>query len=230
MELFWRYNQVSLLRFWKVVGILPEKLLEEISNAMSLGEIVEGIRPEKLFCCRFTYWSEGMERMSEGRFPLRPLEWRLRILRESSFPRLFSGIEPLNPAPGRWISMTLVPFWLQVTPAQDVQIGVDSLQFSLGACGTLEKNSRRACLSEFKSASIRPKRDTVKLSRTNGTAWNWNFIGACLVWTVKWRQVVVPSSDLSCSSFLLGSALEDNDKVLANHIAKNDKIVQTSKS
>ena len=89
MELFWRYNQVSLLRFWKVVGILPEKLLEEISNAMSLGEIVEGIRPEKLFCCRFTYWSEGMERMSEGRFPLRPLEWRLRILRESRFPLSF---------------------------------------------------------------------------------------------------------------------------------------------
>lgn len=65
---------MSLLRFCKVGGILPEKLLEEMSNATSLGEIEEGIRPEKLFFCRFTYWSEGIERMSEGRFPLRPLE------------------------------------------------------------------------------------------------------------------------------------------------------------
>lgn len=114
-------------------------------------------------------------------------------------------MEPLNPAPGRWISMTLVPFWLQVTPAHEVQIGVDSLQFNLGACGTLEKNSRRTCLSEFKSATIRPERDTMKLSRTNGAAWNWNFIDACLVW----RQVIIPNSGLSCSSSLLGSALED---------------------
>lgn len=102
-------------------------------------------------------------------------------MREWSFPRLFSGMEPLKPAPGRWMLTTLVSFWLQVTPAQEVQIGVDSLQFNLGACGTFEKNSRRACLSEFKSATIRPKRDIMKLSRTNEAALNWNFIGSCLV-------------------------------------------------
>jgi len=43
---------------------------------------------------------------------------------------------------------------------------------------------------------------------------HWFFFG------VKWRQVMVPSSDLSCSSSLLGSALENYGKVLADHMEK----------
>lgn len=54
--------------------MFPEKELKEISNATSLGETEEGIRPEKLFFCRCTNWSEGIERMLEGKFPPRPLE------------------------------------------------------------------------------------------------------------------------------------------------------------
>lgn len=72
--MFCKYNQVSLLRFTNTGGIVPEKELKAISNATSLGETKKGIGPEKLFCWRCTYWSEGMERISEGRFPPRPLE------------------------------------------------------------------------------------------------------------------------------------------------------------
>jgi len=35
--------------------------------------------------------------------------------------------------------------------------------------------------------------------------------------------VIVPSSDLSCSSSLLGSALKNHGKVLADHMAEKDK-------
>ena len=94
---------------------------------------------------------------------------------------VFSGMEPLSPVPGSWMPMTRVLFELQITPIHEVQIGAVSLQFNLGGCGTLEENSRSACLSEFKSATIKPKRDSVKHSRTKGKTENWNFIGACLV-------------------------------------------------
>jgi len=38
---------------------------------------------------------------------------------------------------------------------------------------------------------------------------------------------MVPSSDLSCSSSLLGSALENYGKVLADHMAEKDKNVES---
>lgn len=37
---------------------------------------------------------EARERISDGRFPLRPLDRRLRTVRASSFTRVFDGIVP----------------------------------------------------------------------------------------------------------------------------------------
>ena len=101
--------------------------------------------------------------------------------------------------------MTRVPFKLQVTPIHEVQIEVESFQLSLGACGTVEANSKRACLSEFKSATIKLKRDSMELRRTSATIENCNFMGACLFCL---RQVIVPISDLNCASSFPGLALE----------------------
>jgi len=95
---------------------------------------------------------------------------------------VFSGIEPVNPMPGRWMPTTRVWFELQVTPTHEVQIEEDSFQLSLGACGTAEANSNRACRSEFKSAAdiIKPKRDSVEINKTRETLENCNFM-SCLV-------------------------------------------------
>lgn len=155
---------------------------------MSFEEIEEGIRPVKLLCWRLTYWSEGIDRMLDGRFPLSSFEWRLRILRESSFPRLLLfGMVPFNPIPGRWMLMTLVSFWLQVMPIHEVQTGVELFQFNLKACGRVKENSRREFLSEIKSARVKLKRDDMMLRKSNGTMKNWNLIDdACLVINVLW--------------------------------------------
>jgi hypothetical protein len=94
--------------------------------------------------------------------------------------------------------MTRVPFELQVTPIHEVQIEEELFQFSLGACGTAEANSNRACRSEFKSAAatIKPKRESREINREKATTIeNCNFI-SCLVTT----QGFVPSFELNCSS------------------------------
>lgn len=121
---------------------------------------------------------------------------------------VFSGMDPVNPIPGRWIPVTRVPFELQVTPTHEVQIEAESLfQLSLGACGTEEANSKRACLSEFKSdASIKLKRDSVEVNRTRAAIENSNFI-SCLVQNP--RQVVIPSCELKFSASFTGLVFEN---------------------
>ena len=95
-----------------------------------------------------------MEGISEGRFPVRALDRRLRILRASSVPKVLGGMEPKSPTPGRWRPITRVPFELQVIPTQVLQIGVEAFQLSFRIWGTAAANLRRACISVFRSAVI----------------------------------------------------------------------------
>lgn len=62
-----------------------------------------------------------MEGISEGRFPLRWLDRRLRSLRASSFPIVLAGMGPDSPTPGRWMPITLVPSSLHEMPTQELQ-------------------------------------------------------------------------------------------------------------
>lgn len=106
------------------------KVLNERSRTVSLGEKEVGMPPEKLLCWRKSNCREGMDRISEGRFPLRRLERRLRTLKASNFPRMLAGMGPTSPTPGSRSSSTRVPSGLQVMPTQDEQIGVTALQLS----------------------------------------------------------------------------------------------------
>lgn len=87
----------------------------------------------------------------------------------------------MRPTPGRWIAMTLVLFELHVTPTHELQTGAESFQLSLRACGILEANSKRACLSEFRSAITKTQKDSKKLNKSSTEIEEWNFMDACLV-------------------------------------------------
>jgi hypothetical protein len=63
-------------------------------------------------------------------------------------------MEPYSPIAGIWMAITRDPFELQVTPTQELQIGAPEFQLSFRAGGTAAAKSRRACLSDFKSAII----------------------------------------------------------------------------
>lgn len=95
---------------------------------------------------------EGRERISDGRTPLRKLDLRLRDVSASSLPRVLAGIGPLNPAPGSRSEMTRVPSDEHVTPIQEVQTDELAFQLSFLPWGTAAVKSRRACLSELRSA------------------------------------------------------------------------------
>lgn len=70
---------------------------------------------------------------------------------------LWAGMEPRSPTAGIWMPITLEPFKLQVTPTQELQTGVEEFQLSFRACGIAAAKSRRACVSDFRSATIRGK-------------------------------------------------------------------------
>lgn len=141
---------------------------------------------------------------------------------------LLSGIEPVSPNPGRWTRVTRVPSELQVTPTQDVQTAAESFQLSLGACRTLEANSYRACLSELRSATIKPKRDSLKLRMKSAKVKDWSVMGALFGAEVK--QMVFPRSELSCSSLFPGLVLKNYDNSLADHAQSQNYATSYSKT
>lgn len=106
--------------------------------------------------------------MSEGSFPLRRFDRRLRTLRASNFPRVLAGIGPTSPTPGSRRERTRVPPLVQLMPTQDVQAGVAGFQLSFGSWGTAAANARSACLSEFKSPSAKGRR--VSMTKINGSS------------------------------------------------------------
>lgn len=131
------------------------KELYERSKTFSLCEKEAGIGPEKLLCWRKRYWREESEVISTGRFPLSRFARRLIILKESSFPKVFSGSGPVSPTPGSRTATTWARSSLQVMPTQDEHIGVAGLQLIFGPWGTAEAKARRACLSESRSPRVR---------------------------------------------------------------------------
>jgi len=104
------------------------KELNERSKTLSWEEKVVGMAPVKLLRWRKRNCREGREGISEGRFPLRRLERRLRTLRASNFPRVLAGIGPTSPTPGSRREATRVPSEVHLMPTQDVQIEVAGFQ------------------------------------------------------------------------------------------------------
>ena len=117
--------------------------------------------------------------MSAGRFPLSRLERRLIIFTASSLPSVLDGMVPTSPTPGSRTLTTRVLFSLQVMPTQDVQTEVDGFHIRFRRCGTALAKSRRACLSELRSAIARGKRIIVT-KRKDATEVEWNFMESCL--------------------------------------------------
>lgn len=111
-------------------GISPVKALKERSTTLSWGEREEGRSPERLLLCRLMVWREGRMSTSDGKFPLRRLDLRLRAVSASSFPKVLAGIGPKSPVPGSRRAITRVGFLEQVIPTQEVQIGELAVQFS----------------------------------------------------------------------------------------------------
>lgn len=109
---------------------MPENELNERSRTMRLGEIEVGMSPEKLLFWRKRYCREGRDKISEGRVPSRRLERRLRTLKAFNFPRVFEGMGPRSPAAGSRRENTRDPSEKQVTPGQEVQIGVEGSHFN----------------------------------------------------------------------------------------------------
>lgn len=118
------------VKFCIVVGMLPVNELKERSSNLRLGERAEGMTPEKLLFWRYMYWREGRDSTSDGRFPLRRFDRRLRIASEFSFPSKLAGIGPKRPTPGSRRANTRVLSKVQVMPAQEVQIAVEEFQLS----------------------------------------------------------------------------------------------------
>lgn len=105
--------------------------------------------------------------ISEGRPPVSTLDLRLRTLSASSLLIVLFGIGPTSPTPGSRRATTRVLSLLQVMPTQDLQTGVVELQLSFRKCGTATAKSRRACLSELRSAKARGNRVTMMKKKTN---------------------------------------------------------------
>jgi len=95
--------------------------------------------------------------MSAGRFPLSRLERRLIIFTASSLPSVLDGMVPTSPTPGSRTVTTRVPFSLQVMPSQDLHTEVDGFHAKFRRWGIALAKSRRACLSELRSAMTKGK-------------------------------------------------------------------------
>lgn len=147
------------VKFCIEFGMLPVKELKERSSTLSCGESEDGIPPEKSLFSRYTSRREGMERTSDGSFPVKRLFRRLRMVSASSFPKVLTGIRPTNPRPGSLRTVTRVPFESQETPIQEVQTGVLEFQLSLRPWGTAAAKSRRASLSTLRSAILSEARN-----------------------------------------------------------------------
>lgn len=119
-----------------------------------------------------------MEVISGGRFPFRWLDRRLKTLRACSLPMLLAGMEPRSPTAGIWMAITWEPFKLQVTPTQEVQTGFAEFQLSFWECGNAAAKSRRACVSDFRSARIRGKIGSMNRKSKSMGIKEWGFMDA----------------------------------------------------
>ncbi len=72
-----------------------------------------------------------------------------------------------------------MPSFVQETPTQDVQTGVEGFQLRLRRWGTAAAKLRSACLSEFKSEIARGRRVSM-MKREVSTEVEQNLMGSCL--------------------------------------------------
>lgn len=108
-EFFRRLSPIKCVKFWIEAGICPVKELWDKSRKISRGGRESGISPEKLLCWRYTKRREGRESRSVGRFPLKLLDLRLRLMRPLSLPSVLGGRKPRNPTPGSLTERTWEP-------------------------------------------------------------------------------------------------------------------------
>lgn len=125
--------------------------------------------------------------MSAGRFPLSRLDLRLMILTASSLPSVFDGMVPTSPTPGSRTLTTRVLSSLQVMPTHDSQTEVVGFHVRFRRWGIALAKSRRACLSELRSAITKGKRITMtkrkEMSEVEG-----NFMASCfLEGIIQWQ-------------------------------------------
>jgi hypothetical protein len=62
---------------------------------------------------------EGSEVISDGRLPLNRLDLRLSTWRETSLPRVFGGMIPINPAAGTLRADTCDRSAVHITPCHE---------------------------------------------------------------------------------------------------------------